>query len=362
MAVITHLKRMDWILIGAALLMAALGLVSIYSSSSGNDFLNFEKQIAFLSAGFFLMIILSFLDWRTLREDPYLILFFYLLCVVALTGLFFFASEIRGVKSWYKLGSLSVDPIEYIRIVLIVLLAKYFSMRHIEMYRIRHILLSGFYVLLPAILIFFQPNLGAVLILIALWVGTLLISGIKTRHFLLLCLLFLLIFILSWSTLLKEYQKERILTFIQPQVEPLGKGWSQAQAKIAIGSGGLTGQGIGRGSQTQYGFLSEPQTDFVFGALAEETGLVGVGILLILFSILVWRIIKIAITSQTNFPRLFAAGLAINLISQAFIHIGMNLGILPIIGIPLPLVSYGGSSLIANFIGFGILQSIKTRS
>jgi rod shape determining protein RodA len=352
---------MDWILIGVALLMAILGLFSIYSSSKGTDFLNFEKQIAFLAAGFFLMIALSFLDWRTLREDPYLILFFYLLCIVALTGLFFFASEIRGVKSWYKLGTLSVDPIEYARIVLIILLAKYFSMRHIEMYRIRHILFSGFYVLLPAILIFFQPNLGAVLILIALWVGILLISGIKTRHFLLLCLLFLLIFIVSWSTLLKEYQKERILTFIQPQAEPLGKGWSQTQAKIAIGSGGLTGQGIGRGSQTQYGFLSEPQTDFVFASLAEETGLAGVGILLILFSILVWRIIKIAMISQTNFPRLFAVGLAINLISQSFIHIGMNLGILPIIGIPLPLVSYGGSSLVANFIGLGILQSIKAR-
>lgn len=359
--VFLHFKKLDWILIGTALLMVALGLVSIYSSSTGNDFLNFKKQVYFLVAGFFLMIILSFLDWRVLREDPYLILFFYLLCVTALAGLFFFAPEIRNVKSWYKIGSLSIDPIEYARIILIILLAKYFSMRHIEMYRIRHILLSGFYVLLPVILIFFQPNLGSVLILIALWVGILLVSGIKTRHFLLLCLLFLLIFIVSWSTLLREYQKERILSFIQPQVEPLGKDWSQAQAKIAIGSGGLTGQGIGRGSQTQYGFLSEPQTDFIFAAIAEETGLIGVAVLLILFSILIWRIIKIAMSSQANFPRLFAVGLAINLISQAFIHIGMNLGILPIIGIPLPLISYGGSSLVANFIGFGILQSIKAR-
>lgn len=314
-----------------------------------------------MTVGFSLMIILSFFDWRVLRENPYLILFFYLFCAAALTGLFFFAPAIRQVRSWYKLGPLSIDPIEYTRIVLIVLLAKYFSMRHIEMYRIRHILLSGFYVLLPVVLIFFQPNLGSVLISIALWVGILLVSGIKTRHFLVLCLLFILIFILSWSTLLKEYQKERILSFIQPQVEPLGRGWSQTQAKIAIGSGGLTGQGIGRGSQTQYGFLSEPQTDFVFAALAEETGLIGIGVLLSLFSILIWRIIKIAMSSQTNFSRLFAVGLAINLISQAFIHIGMNLGVLPIIGIPLPLVSYGGSGLVANFIGFGILQSIKAR-
>jgi rod shape determining protein RodA len=323
------------------------------------DFLNFKKQIIFLGIGIFLMILLSFFDCRFLSKDPYLILILYSLCLAALAGLFFFAPEIRGVRSWYRLGPFSIDPIEFTKIVLIILLAKYFSLRHIEMYRIRHILLSGFYVLLPAILIFLQPNLGAVLILLALWVGILLLSGIKIRHFLILCLLFLLIFILSWFTLLKDYQKERIISFVQPQLEPLGMGWSQAQAKIAIGSGGIFGQGIGQGSQTRYGFLPEPQTDFIFAALAEETGLLGVGILLILFSVLVWRILKIALNSLTNFSRLFALGLALSFVVPAFIHIGMNLGILPIIGIPLPLVSYGGSGSIASFIGLGILQSMK---
>jgi len=158
---------------------------------------------------------------------------------------------------------------------------------------------------------------------------------------------------------MKDYQKERIISFIQPQLEPLGMGWSQQQAKIAIGSAGLFGQGIGKGSQTQYGFLPEPQTDFIFAAIAEETGLIGVSVLLFLFLILVWRILKIAFLSQSNFPRLFAAGFAILLVCQIFIHIGMNLGILPIIGIPLPLVSYGGSNLIVTFIGLGILQSLK---
>ncbi len=137
-------------------------------------------------------------------------------------------------------------------------------------------------------------------------------------------------------------------------------GWNQAQAKIAIGSGGIFGQGLGSGSQTRYGFLPEPHTDFIFAAIAEEAGLVGISIMLLLFVILIWRVMKIAITSQSNFPRLFASGLAIVLFSQIFIHIGMNLGILPVIGIPLPLVSYGGSGLIATCIGLGILQSIKT--
>jgi len=355
-----HLKKLDWVLIVTAILLVGIGLLSIYSSSLGKgDFLNFKKQIIFFGVGFFLMFLISFFDWRELRENPYLILIFYFFCLLSLAGLFFLAPEIRGVKSWYKLGPVSLDPIEFTKIILIILLAKYFSMRHIEMYRVRHILLSGAYIFLPAILIFFQPDLGQVLILVALWVGVLIISGIKLRHFLILVLCGLLILILSWSFLLKDYQKERVLSFLTPGIDPLGVSWSQNQAKIAIGSGGIFGQGIGQGSQTQYGFLPEPQTDFIFGSLAEEMGLVGVSLLLFLFSILIWRIIKIALSSQTNFPRLFAAGFGILLISQVFIHIGMNIGIVPVIGIPLPLISYGGSSLIATLVGLGILESLK---
>ena len=360
--VLIHLKRLDWILITATLFLVGMGLLSIYSSSlHWGDFLNFKKQIIFLGVGFVLMLLISFFDWRILKEDPYLILASYFLCLILLLGLFFFAPEIRGVKGWYKVGLVSIDPIEFTKIILIILLAKYFSTRHIEMYRITHILISGFYLLLPSLLIFFQPNLGSVLILISIWVGILIVSGIKLRHFLILILVFLLIFVFSWSTILKDYQKERILTFIQPQIsDPLKIGWSQRQAKIAIGVGGIFGQGIGKGSQTQYGFLSEPQTDFIFSAIAEEMGLIGVGILLFLFSILLWRIFKIAILSQSNFSYLFASGMAFLLTSQIFIHIGMNIGTLPIIGISLPLVSYGGSSLITTFLALGILQSIKT--
>ena len=228
------------------------------------------------------------------------------------------------------------------------------------MYRIKHIILSGVYVLIPFILIFFQPDFGSAIILIFLWVGILIVSGIKLSHFLILVLCGLLIFSLAWSFLIKDYQKQRIISFLAPQFDPLGIGWNQMQSKIAIGSGGIFGQGIGRGSQTQYGFLPEPQTDFIFASIAEETGLFGVGVLFALFLILISQIIKIALFARENFSRLFASGFAILLVSQFFIHIGMNLGILPIIGISLPLVSYGGSGLIATFLGIGILQSIKT--
>ena len=361
MNIYKHLRSLDWILISAALLLVGIGLLSIYSSSIGRgDFLNFKKQIIFLGIGFTLMFLFSFFDWRILRIDPYLILILYFFCLLGLAGLFFFAPQIRGAVSWYKFGPVSIDPIEPTKIILIILLAKFFSMRHIEMYRVRHILLSGFYVFLPVALIFFQPNLGSALILIALWVGILIISGIKLRHFLILVLISLLFLSLSWPFLLKDYQKERIISFLALRLEPLGTGWSQAQAKIAIGSGWIFGRGIGQGGQTQYGFLPEPQTDFIFAAIAEELGLVGVGVLFFLFSLFLWRVIKIALLSQSNFPRLFASGFAISLISQAFIHVGMNLGLLPIIGISLPLVSYGGSSLIMTFIALGILQSIRT--
>ena len=358
---LNHLKKFDWILIGSCLILVIIGLVSIYSISLGKgDFLDFKKQIIFFGIGFILMIILSFFDWRAIKENSYFILILYFLSVLLLLGLFFFAPEIRGVRSWYKIGRISFDPIGISTIVLIILLAKYFSMRHIEMYRLPHILLSGFYVLIPFLLIARQPDLGSALILIALWIGILIISGIKLRHFLILVICGILILSLSWIFFLKEYQKDRVVGFLAPQVEPLGINWSQTQSRIAIGSGGILGKGFSQGSQTQNGFLSELHTDFIFAAVAEEFGLIGVSLILSLFIILIWRIMKIAISARSNFPRLFASGFAIILFSQMFIHIGMNLGILPVIGLPLPLVSYGGSSLIVVFIGLGMLQSIRT--
>ena len=358
---LSHFKKLDWVLMTATFLLISFSLLSLYSSSMERvDFLNFQKQAIFAVIALFLLFLFSFVDWRILRNDPYLILSLYVLCCLGLAGLFFFAPEIRGVKSWYKLGPISLDPIELTKLVLIALLAKYFSVRHVEVYRIRHILFSGLYVLVPGMLIFLQPNLGSVLIIFTLWLAILLISGIKIRAFLILILCLLLILGLSWSFFLKDYQKQRILSFVLPQFEPLGAGWSETQSKIAIGSGGIFGQGFGQGSQTQYGFLSEPQTDFIFAAIAEEFGFIGISVLFLLFLILLWRIIKIAIISQTNFPRIFASGLAILLFCQIFINIGMNLGILPIIGIALPLISYGGSGLILTCIGLGIIQSIKT--
>ncbi|MDD5098687.1 MAG: rod shape-determining protein RodA [Candidatus Pacebacteria bacterium] len=351
-------RKMDWVLIGISLLLCVFGLVSIYSSSNG-DLSNFYKQLFFVVVGFILMFLVSFYDNRNLRENPFMIISFYLLCVVFLIGLFFFAPEIRGIKSWYRFGIFSFDPIEPMKIALILVLAKYFSKRHIELYNLKHIVFSGIYVLIPAILIFLQPEFGSVVILLSIWIGILLISGIRVREFIILSLAFFILFGATWTFLLKDYQRNRIFSFVAPHEDTLGQGWSQNQAKISIGSGGLFGQGIGNGSQTQYGFLPESQTDFIFSSIAEETGFIGVLILFFLFFLLFLRIIRIALSARSNFSRLFACGLAFSLFSQLVISVGMNLGLLPVIGIPLPLISYGGSNLIFTFIAFGILQNMK---
>ena len=355
-----HIKRCDWMLIASSSALVFIGLISLYSTSiRSSDFSNFEKQSIFFVIGILLMLFFSLFDWRVLRNDAYTIPLLYLMGIIALAGLFFFAPEIRGIRRWYRIGEILIDPIEYIKIILVFLLAKYFSKRHIEIYRIRHIIISGLYFGIPIVLMFFQPELGSILLLAFVWVIMLLAAGIKLRHLLLISFIGILVVSSGWAFILKDYQKNRILSFVEPGLDPLGLGWSQYQSKIAVANGGLLGQGLGNGTQTQYGFLSEPQTDFIFASIAEEFGFVGIGALCFFFVILLARVIKIGMESESNFPRLFSAGIAATLIGGISINIGMNLGLLPIIGLPLPLVSYGGSGLLMMFVGLGILQSIK---
>lgn len=363
MNIIGHIKKLDLILFFSALGLSIMGLISIYSACiSSGDFSDVYRQTIFIFVGVLAMILFSFFDNRNIRENSAIILSLYFLSVILLIGVFFFAPEIRGIKSWYMIGPISFNPIELTKIVLIILLAKYFSKRHVEMYKIKHIILSGIYALIPAILIFFQPEFGSVMVIIAIWIGILIVSGIKVRNFLFICLIGIISFFLIWSFLFEGYQKDRIISYINPQEDPLGAGWNRNQALIAIGSGGIVGKGIGNGSQVQNGFLPEPKTDFIFSAIAEEMGLVGVTFLLSLFIILFWRILKIALDARSNFARLFATGLSIGIFFQMAINIGMNLGLLPVIGIPLPLVSYGGSNLVFTFIALGILQNMSINS
>jgi rod shape determining protein RodA len=355
----SHLKKLDWGIIISACVLVLFGLAGIFSAGwAKSDLSNFYKQVVFFVLGFLLMILMSGIDYRLVKNNSYLILILYGVCLFLLAGLHFFAPVIKGTRGWYKIGFLSLDPIEPTKIVLLFLLAKYFSMRHVEMYKFGHIVLSGLYVAMPALLIFIKPDLGGTAILVLMWLGVLLISGIKTKHLLIILFCFILIATLSWAFLLKDYQKDRITSFMFP-TDPLGSSWSQDQAKIAIGSGQIWGEGFLNGSQVQYGFLPEPHTDFIFSAIAQEWGAIGVFVLFFAYGFLIYKILQISVNSQSNFSRLFASGFVIILICQFFLNIGMNLSLLPVVGIYLPFVSYGGSGLFFYFLALGIFRSIK---
>lgn len=348
-------------MIVTAVLITAFGLTAIYSTGvAKGDFTNFQKQTIFFVAGLCAMVAISFFDYRIFRNNSYLIVTLYVICLLLLLGTFFLSPTIRGTNRWYRIGPLSLDPIEPAKIVLIILLAKYFSMRHMELYKLRHILISGVYVALMAGLVFLRPNLGGAIILTLVWIGILMVSGIKLKPFLVIALSFVVIAAFSWQFLLHDYQKGRVIAFLFP-TDVLGSAWSQTQTKIAIGSGKIFGQGLAQGSQVQYGFLPEPHTDFVFSVIAQEWGLVGLFVFFSLYALLIWRILKMAVESELNFPRLFCVGIAVVFIVQFTINVGMNLGLLPVVGIYLPLVSYGGSGLIANYIALGIVQSMYVR-
>jgi len=337
-------------------------LLSIYSTSSAQNKSFFYKQLGFIIAGFFLMIIFTLLNYRIFRDNNFILLGLYFFGLLLLAGVLLVGKEVRGVSSWFRLGQWGFEPVELVKIVLILILAKYFSLRHVEVYRLRHLIISGIYILFPLILILLQPELGYVLVIVLVWFFIVVVAGIKFKHLLLLTIIGIIIFSLSWFFLLEPYQKDRITSFLNPYSDPLGQGYNIIQSTITVGSGKFFGQGLGHGTQSQLNFLPEQHTDFIFATIAEEWGFLGSAFLLILFGNLFYRLIKTSLNSSNNFARLFSIGLATMFLVQVIINVGMNVGLLPIIGIPLPFVSYGGSSMIMSFIGLGIIQSIVVRN
>ncbi|MBI2039002.1 MAG: rod shape-determining protein RodA [Candidatus Niyogibacteria bacterium] len=353
------LQRIDWILLLSLTPLLFAGLVTMKSFGGGDDYF-FWRQLIWVGVSFGVFLWMSFSDPSILRSRS-LLVGMYAAGLAALLLLFVTADPIRGATSWFRVGALSFEPVEPMKIVLALMLAKYFSRRHIEIANIRHIIVSGFYVLIPLVLVFIQPDLGSVLILAALWLAMVLASGISKKHFFALGLLAVATVIIGWFFVLEPYQRERIYSFLDPYLDPRGGGYHTIQAQIAVGAGSFWGRGIGYGSQSRLEFLPEPETDFMFAAFAEEWGFAGSLLLLIFFGIVVWRILRVGVMGEGNFERLYAIGLSSIIIAQFFIHVGMNVGLLPITGLPLPFVSYGGSSLITLFMGLGILNSLSKR-
>jgi rod shape determining protein RodA len=297
-------------------------------------------------------------DYRLLRTGN-LTFFLYVGAVVTLILVLFFGEVTLGAQSRFDLGIFSLQPSDPAKVILILVLAKYFAKRHEQIGDFRHILVSGLYTFLIFALVFVQPDFGSAIILFFVWLGMVLVSGIKIQHLASVFLIGALVFGAMWQFVFFDYQKDRILTFLDPLADIQGAGYNAYQSTVAVGSGELFGRGIGYGTQSKLLFLPEYETDFIFAAFAEEWGLLGVVLLFALFAIVIRRLLKHATEGATNFERLFATGVAMLFLSHFFVHIGMNIGLLPVTGTTIPFLSYGGSHLLTEFIAVGMVLGMR---
>ncbi len=347
----------DWLLVFFMLPILLAGLVTMKSFAPEEGVNFFGKQITWILLAFAVFFIFSFIDFRFLKRTDVLV-FIFLFFSFILLMLFAFGSISHGAKSWFNFGGFSFQPVDIMKLVLVLVLAKYFSRRHVEIRDLKHIFISGFYALIPFVLVLLQPDFGSAMIIFLIWLGMVLVSGISKMHLLLVFLSAGAVFISLWIFAFAPYQKARIANFINPLADIHGSGYNVFQSTIAVGSGQILGKGLGFGTQSRLKFLPEYQSDFIFAAYAEEWGFVGSLTLLILFSLVIWRILYHTALGASNFEMLFGMGIAIFLMSHIIINISINLGLLPVTGIPLPLMSYGGSHLVTEFAGLGILMSM----
>lgn len=350
------LTSLDWVLLGSAVTISLLGVVSMYEFGADNQFA--PRQLLWLTFGVALFVLAHVVDWRFLRRTVSAFSL-YALSVVFLLLLFVFGATFQGAQSWFNVGAFAIQPADPAKLALIILLAKYFSRRHIEIARLRHIAVSGAYTFLIFILLFLQPDFGSAIIVAGLWVGIVLLAGIPLRHLALLAGVAAVSGALLWSFGFADYQKARILTFLHPLADVQGAGYNAFQSTVAVGSGGIVGKGVGYGTQSRLQFLPEHETDFIFAAFAEEWGFGGVLIVLTLFGIVLYRVVSHASRGATNFETLFSLGVAVLIMVHATIHIGMNIGLLPVTGTTLPFMSYGGSHILTGYLMLGMVSSMR---
>ncbi len=349
-------RHIDWILLLAVLPILGAGLVSMYAFVGVNNF--FDRQLFWIVIGLILSLGISLVDLRVLRKT-YTIVTLFFLSNGLLVLLFLLGSIVKGAQSWFPLGIFALQPAEPMKLVLILILAKYFSRRHVEIVHWKHIFISGCYALIPFFLVLIQPDFGSAIILFAIWFCMTIVSGISKKHLFAVLGAGFFVFFMLWSFVFAPYQKARVLTFLHPLTNVRGAGYNAYQSTIAVGSGELLGKGIGYGTQSRLKFLPEYQTDFIFASFAEEWGFIGVLLLLLCYGIVLSRILYAASVGATNFETLYALGLAIFFMTQLSIHVGMNIGLLPVTGQTLPFMSYGGSHLLTEFAGLGILMGMR---
>lgn len=352
-------NRIDWLLVLFIFPIIFFGLVTMRNfapSADGGVF--FNKQIIWVSISLVVFFVFSFVDFRFLKRTEALVAI-YLFNSLILLLLFVVGYISNGSQSWFNFGFFSFQPVDLMKLVLVLILAKYFSRRHVEIRDIKHIFISGFYALVPFVLVLLQPDFGSAMIIFFIWLGMVLVSGISKTHLFSVFTGGVMIFIVFWFFIFAPYQKARIMNFINPLADIHGTGYNAFQATIAVGSGEVAGKGLGFGTQSRLKFLPQPQSDFIFAAYAEEWGFIGSVLILLLYGLVIWRVLYSANKGEHNFEMLFGMGIAIFFMSHILINIGMNLGLLPVTGIPLPFMSYGGSHLLVEFAGLGILMSMR---
>jgi len=356
-----YFKRFDWILFISVLALSSVGLISLRSTAQlSGDFSSFEKQLLFLIIGVLFLFAFSLIDIKAFKESSLFIIILYFVFSLLLFLLFFFGVEKGGAGRWFQVGDFLFQPSEFMKFVFVLFFAKFFSERHIELYLPRHIIISMIYMGFPAILVFMQPDFGSAIILVSIWLGILLISGIKRKHIAIIFISGFILFFILWNFFLEDFQKNRVFSFLNPNMDLSGINYQANQALITVGSGGFWGKGFGQGTQVQYGFLPGGKTDFIFAAICEDFGVFGGSILIIFYIVLFWRLTSIILKiHEDNFSKLFISGVLVLISIQSFINLAMNLNLLPITGIPLPFVSYGGSNLIALLMLIGLVESIR---
>ncbi|HEX7651290.1 MAG TPA: rod shape-determining protein RodA [Candidatus Paceibacterota bacterium] len=345
----------EWPLVAIAAALTLLGILTMHTYGDGTSLA--PRQLVWLGVGIIAYFALAASDMRFLRRTP-VIITGYAVVLVLLIALLVVGHATLGAKSWFDLGPVSFQPADLAKLVLIALLAKYFSRRHTDIGNIRHVLVSGAYAAAPILLILVQPDLGTAVIMSAIWFGMILVSGISKKHLAAVLLLGLVTATGLWFFGLHDYQRTRIIAFVNPAADIRGAGYNAYQATIAIGSGEWFGKGIGYGTQSKLRFLPEYETDFIFSAFGEEWGFVGIAFVLLLYGLLLTRLIGIARKSATNFDALFTVGVVLLISAHVAIHAGINVGILPVTGTTIPFMSYGGSHLVLEFSSLGIVASL----
>ncbi len=348
----------DWTLILFVGLIVAIGVINLYSAGFGLAGEPYLKQLRWAILGIGIMVLCFAFDYRWIGRYAY---YLHAFAIVLLVVVFAVGAVTKGSQRWINLGGFSVQPSELVKLTLIFALAKYFNDNRLPgPYGLKDLVAPFLIVLVPCLLVIKQPDLGTGLMLMILFGSIVLFVGIRLRTVLALAAVGLLILPVAWN-FLAEYQRERVLTFIDPERDPLGSGYHIIQSMIAVGSGGIFGKGFMRGTQSQLKFLPEQQTDFVFSVFAEEWGFLGALVVLVLFMSLIFWGLKIAQHSRDYLGTLIAYGITMMIFWGVFINVAMILGIVPVVGIPLPFFSYGGSSMIKMMMATGFLLNISMR-